>query len=116
MNAFIRTFLCEFSFTFPFGLLLLTLGPSYKLKGLYVPILFLVLFCLFLLQFPGCIAQIQVYVISLGRNYFGKQFSIIYSKGHENVYYFGPVIGLLKMYPKEINFQKIGFYDFYFWP
>lgn len=44
MNAFIRTFLCEFSFTFPFGLLLLTLGPLYKLKGLYAPILFLVLF------------------------------------------------------------------------
>lgn len=56
------------------------------LKSLYALILFLGLFLFFfLLQFPGCIAEVQIYIILIGRNFFREQFAVIHSKTHENV-------------------------------
>lgn len=76
------------SFILPFALVLPAQGPLvvffHLFKSLYALILFPGLF-LYLLQFPGCIVEVQIYIILIGRNFFREQFSIIHSKGHENI-------------------------------
>lgn len=77
----------------PFALVVLSLGLSVVflrlLKSLYAPFLFSSLFWfLFLLQFLGCIAEVQIHVILIGRNIFRDQFSKIHSKNNENVMLF----------------------------
>lgn len=74
MNAFIRKFSKLIQFCIAIYYSSANTRPLHCflwLKSLYAPILFPVF--LFLLQFPGCIAEIQIYIILIGRNLIEEQ-------------------------------------------
>lgn len=107
-----------FSFILPFALVLPTQSPVvvffHLLKSLCALILFPGLF-LYLLQFPGCIAEVQIYIILIGRNFLESSLVEYIPKAMKTSFYSGPAIWLLKIYPKEISFLK-RLYDFCPWP